>query len=253
MVNIILEVPQVFVYNSLHKLDSFFNRRTKGKSSAEAIKTLIADGKLDPNEPANTNSSILALAVQSGDSESVRVLLEHGASDDGSEAGMYGSILTISAIWGNMEAFNLLVDHGATVQESAAFHEAVYHTRYDMVKILLDRGSNPNAKMPRSYTEGLVKHGKSYGGLWRPDHGQPRPLHIAVWRAANMAKKEKKSPPRKDSLSMISLLIARGANLNLGDDQGRTPLDILKEGDDRDVVEILWTALMPGTSRGRLS
>ena len=188
-----------------------------------ALKRMLASDRKLVNATNALGGTPLRQAISMGDTNAARLLLEHGADPNQPWWAMRGrpvwpgawqtnqSTLLHAVV--NMELndmVRLFVDKGARVD---AFEEngltplgvAVWRGNDDAVRLLLERGANPNARMsvPAAQPPNLPPH-------MRPAGFQP--LHVAAQRGRTNA---------------IALLVASGARLDDTNFAGQTPLEML--------------------------
>jgi ankyrin repeat protein len=185
-------------------------------------------------------------AAYAGDDAELERQLKAGAILNPTEAGE----LTASAIINDQPRIALLlVDAGADVNTGGGFQitEAASDGFMPLVLRMIDKGANPNARNPGSHQTAL------YFFAQRVEH--PADLK---WVAAllekgadpNLPDDEGTTPlhliagmgPPNDSWDRVDfarLLVAHGANLNARDKSGRTPLGIAKAIDNPSFVAFL--------------
>jgi len=145
-----------------------------------------------------------------GDLDRVRKLIEsdpkllHKHSDDGF------ALLGFATFFGHDAVDRYLLDAGADVNAQATnpariapVHAAAAVRNHSMMKLLLERGANPNAKQQLDYT----------------------PLHTAAGRG---------------DMEMARLLLAHGAERNAKGSDGKTPADVAREHGEATFAE--WIA-----------
>jgi ankyrin repeat protein len=98
----------------------------------------------DVNKKGGTYVSALHVAIHSRNHESFRLMLEHGA-DVNLGVGYSGTPVGQAIFSNNMPALDRLLELGAKIEE-AALLEAIDTKKPAVVKVLLDRGVNPNAE-----------------------------------------------------------------------------------------------------------
>lgn len=172
--------------------------------SLDTVKCLVSEGA-----EINYSGGCLALgmAARRGYLDIVTFLLDKKAkpfprsdSDDGPE-------LLHAARSGNSKIFKLLVDHGYGNQGPESLLTACQNDSVDVVSRLLDHGVSVNVRNAKQQT----------------------PLHIAV------IGKDKSYFRNR----VIRLLIEKGANVNAVDAEGKSALDLARELNCKDVIDIL--------------
>jgi ankyrin repeat protein len=165
----------------------------RAATSQEKTRLLVAAGVKVRVRTALGNTPLILAARRAGNSRTVRLLLEHGAS--ATERNNVGiSPVLAGAASGDVQTVRLLLDAGARADDfprsnqpradlAAGFRTplmwAAYHNNVSMVRLLLDRGADPNQS--------------TYFG---------NPLSHACW---------------SDSFEAAELLLAKGANVNARD------------------------------------
>jgi ankyrin repeat protein len=140
--------------------------------SEDVVKSLLGAGA-DVNAEAGDDGTALIVAARRAGPSVVKLLLTAGA-DVNTEAGLYGTALITAIVANSMGNFQLLLEHGANVNaelgryehltpitasdcckeltlarnrnQIAALHVAVKFRRKKMVRLLLERGANANAR-----------------------------------------------------------------------------------------------------------
>jgi ankyrin repeat protein len=222
----------------------------------EVVSLLLARGA-DPN--ADTRGfggslSPLAFAATYNHLEILRLLLDHGARinseslwqalhynqpkvaslllDRGADPNLSddrgGIPLLYVAESGSLDLARLLLDHRADVNASdgwgwAALHYATASGHQEMTSLLLARGAKISAKMksdvPLRQNRMLSEIKGFQGGAeaWTP-------LHFAVARGDR---------------AMVELLLQQGADVNVKDGGGLTPLQLAQKSQSKDIEQLL--------------
>jgi hypothetical protein len=182
---------------------------------------------------ARSGSSSVLLAAYYGHAELVEIFLRCGVKLDVFEASAMGNLervrelveensrllngfaadgffpLGLAAFFGHRAIVEFLLTNGAEVntasrnaQRVTSLHGAVARRDVEIVKMLLERGADPNAPQERGFV----------------------PLHDA---AAN------------GNLELVQLLVKRGAQVNAKAEDGKTPGDIATQRGHKEVAEWL--------------
>lgn len=148
-------------------------------------------------------------AAALGDADRLRALLEDEADRVDAMNGQGFTPLGLAAFFGHEDALRTLLDLGAevdlvqkSINANTALDSAVAADRMAAVKLLLERGAEPNVHAVRGYT----------------------PLHKAAFGG---------------NAEMVRLLLSRGADPAAETDEGRRPLDIAEERGHGDAADAL--------------
>lgn len=157
----------------------------------------------------------LMSAVNRGSKQNVNMLLARGAQIDCDWVGGM-SLIADAMNFDDIELITILMDHGARVaptpdmlsnsEDQSAFyllHYAVDDGLIDVAKLLIDKGQIP---------------------LNTLDSAGWSPLHLAAGH---------------NNLEMVTLLLAKGADVNIKDSNGNTPLAWAREMNGTDVINEL--------------
>jgi uncharacterized protein len=212
-----------------HGADVNARERSKGQTAlmwaiaenhTEVVKLLIASGA-EVNAKSASGFTPLMFAAQQGNLDAARALVETGAEmrttdRDGADA----LIVSIDSIIRDLfepEKANdrhqavamYLLDRGADPNAATAgrtpLHSAVWTEQTELVKALLARGANPNARLKKV----IPRVGRFLGGALEVKQIGATPF----WLAAHLA-----------NVPMMRLLVEHGADPLLASDDGSTPL-----------------------------
>jgi len=185
--------------NSGYRQPWFEAMRSPAAGGKEVVQLLVARGAEIP---------ALHLVAYIGDMEKVKTLVEQGA--DVNTPAMYDTTaLHAAANGGNKDVVEFLISKGARVDARDTFglpplYYAALHNNEEITDLLLDKGTDIDAK-----------------------HYDYTLLYYAIFHVGDQAK------------DAIKLLIKKGANVNVKDRGGFTPLIYAIWLNYRDVVELL--------------
>ncbi|KAL8790746.1 MAG: hypothetical protein Q9195_006224 [Heterodermia aff. obscurata] len=147
----------------------------------------------------------LAYAVVKDQIQLTKLLLDEGADPNRRCLAHKGSghYLRQSVKSSSLEITKTLLQHGARIQFSGAIQEAAKLGRVDVLELLLANGADVNEKLPADV--GFLIHNQRY------QQASESPLHIAALH---------------DQIHSVRWLLAHGADPNITDAQGRTPVII---------------------------
>jgi ankyrin repeat protein/beta-lactamase regulating signal transducer with metallopeptidase domain len=180
--------------------------------AVEAGRNDVAKLLLDKGADTSRPDLLLFHACKQGDKDLAERLIQKGANVN-SEARGYAP--TMEAMWSGytnatkpadvprlLGVLKVLLDHGADPDGKDRWDWTLLHyacEEYDLAKLLLDKGANPNAV-------------ENERGL--------RPLHLAAYKGRTAA---------------VELLLSRGADVNAKDFYGRTALWYAEDLGDNDM------------------
>jgi ankyrin repeat protein len=166
----------------------------------------------------------LLLAIRNGDMEEVNDLLNEGVDVNAKDFKGY-SALPVAAFNNNMEMVRLLLDKGVDVNGkgykgcTALFEALINNSNFEMAKLLLDKGADINARTVDGNSvliHAVSKNKQKTAGFLLGRGANPdlrgnsvSPLTLAVARY---------------NLKIIKRLLDNGADINLRDKEGMTPL-----------------------------
>jgi uncharacterized protein len=171
---------------------------------SDVVQALIAAGA-DVKAISKNKYTPLLFAIVKNDGKSVQQLLAAGANPntqmpDGTPA------LNAAAIFRSAAAAIALVDGGADVkaadQRNTSLHGAAQLGDVELVKKLLAKGADPNARNGKVLA-------RAPQGFFRPPAGEVTPLHVAA---------------RANQLELVKLLVAAGADPKMKGEDGTTLL-----------------------------
>ena len=162
----------------------------------------------------------LAYAVVKDQLQITNFLLDEGADPNRrclAHAGS-GHYLRQSVKSSSLDITKTLLHHGARIQFSGAIQEAAKLGRVDVLELLLNNGADVNETLPADV--GFLIHDKRY------QQASESPLHIAALH---------------DQIYSVKWLLAHGADPNITDGQGRTPVVIALASTNERLAEAFAT------------
>ena len=173
--------------------------------------------KLLINYGANVNSrnkgnSYLYNASSHGNLLMVELLLQCGAIIDIPGRTATNSALHVASTKGHYKVISCLLNRGASLtlkdEKFSPLFTAIHHKRLEAVDVLLDAGADPNVVVSKEHEQGQ------------------RPLHHVAYRHIG-------------DLDYMSRLVDHGADINVLDKRGLTPLHLASTANNLKAVEYL--------------
>ncbi|KAM3213978.1 hypothetical protein ACQJBY_066416 [Aegilops geniculata] len=214
----------------------------------EVCRYLVEDLRLDVNQLNFLGDTPLYLSALYGRAAAARYLLDHGADP---LAGKLHSPLNGAANNGHCEIVELLLSRGVDVDldsaQGTALHSAAISKHHDIIKILLEHHADPNKVLGLGYTplswairvirpmpreplecvKLLVKAGADLNFI---DFDGGSYVMLAV----------KFGLP-----GIMKFLLDAGANPNIPNECGSTPIEVAASKGSRDMVEMLFPLTSP--------
>ncbi|XP_037431579.1 ankyrin-3-like [Triticum dicoccoides] len=204
----------------------------------EVCRYLVEDLRLDVNQLNLIGDTPLYLSASYGRADAARYLLDHGADP---LAGKVHSPLHGAAKEGHCEIVELLLSRGINVDLDSAqgtpLHAAAISKHHDIIKILLEHHADPNKV-----------YGLGYAPLsWaiRAIRPMPREPLECVKLLVKAGGSYVMLAVQFDSPGIMKFLLDAGANPNIPDECGRTPIEVAASKGSRDMVEMLFPLTSP--------
>lgn len=184
----------------------------------------------------------LMKAAEGGHPPIVRLLLDRGAAID--VRNLEGATALTKAVAANRaRVARLLLDRGAAVAVASGAATplaiAAFNGSDDLVRLLLERGADPNATDRTGKGPIVYAAAKGFASIVAllidagadPDARYAHDLTALMWAAGHA-----NDVPAQEGLETVALLHRRGASLDLADDRGRTALMIAAERGHASIV-----------------
>ncbi|HZF30048.1 MAG TPA: ankyrin repeat domain-containing protein [Gammaproteobacteria bacterium] len=179
---------------------------------ASEVKRLLGAGA-DVSLPNNYGATPMSLAAEVADTAILKLLLEAGANADSPNQDGQTALLTVART-GNVDAAKLLLDHGATIDAREGFGGqtalmwAAARRHPEMIELLLARGAGANlASTNRDYQRHVTAEG-------RPKSLDSGGLTALLYAA------------RENCIACVDALLKGGADIDLPDPDGVSPLNV---------------------------
>jgi len=194
-----------------------------------ALVEALLDSDADPEAKNDYDATPLAAAAERADPDVVRALLKAGADPEAANADGQTALM-LAARAGVLETAELLIEAGANVnaQEQlrgqTALMWAATHKRPEMVRLLLDHGADPDIRaFPTNFDRWVTAEPRAQ---YRPHGGMTAAMYAA----------------REGCAECMQALLEGGADPNLGDAKGVTPLIIALDNLHFDTAKVLVEA-----------
>ena len=168
--------------------------------------------------------SNIRYAASASDLELTKWFLAHGASPNAYAVNLPHTPLTWAVRDGSLEMVKYLMEHGGNPRKGSLLHMAARRCapgRLAIIDFLVDSGAPINgleyADCPRDFE------------TWRR-RGLGTALHAAV---------------KSEQKTSIVTLLTKGARKDIKDTKGRTPLDLAKEWNLLDIIDLLEDTQLP--------
>jgi uncharacterized protein len=174
-----------------------------------------------------TGARPLYLAATNGDAAAIARLLDAGEDANALLTAEGESVLMLTSQTGNAEAVKVLLDHGANpntqqLRGQTALMWAAAEGHADVVKLLLARGADPGLSSTASTKPERRPPGGMTALLFASRQGKLEAARALLDGADNTS--ALLIAVVNGHYDLASLLIERGANPNIADSNGRTPL-----------------------------
>jgi ankyrin repeat protein len=189
-------------------------------SDSTDVLQAFLDAGFDPNLSVGHQGDPLIMCVGANKTPLVKWLLGHGADPNANTVSLTHSALDIAAMHATPEIAGLLLEHGAQLKGSHALKRATYYGRLDMMTYLLAQGADINDIPESEYVADAERQA-----------GMGTALHEAV---------------KNGQADAARLLLEKGANPDLKNSLGRTPLACALEKNNGDLVRLFRAADVSG-------
>ena len=203
------------------------------------LKNLIAKGE-NVNLRNADKRTPLHYAAQEGHIDIVRLLIENGAEVNAKDTGGW-TPLHLSCHTDRIESTRILIEKGADVNIRSSnywtpLHSACAESNTKFAKLLIEKGANVNARNRNNSTPLRLAC----------ETGQTAVVKLLIEKGADLKAREKSvgATPlfvaaQFGHADIVKLLLMHGANPDDGNKNGYKPIQIAKDKNHRNVVEIL--------------
>jgi ankyrin repeat protein len=240
-------VPEPLVTPSEWRLEGEAPWMPVAISGSVADLERLLEGGLDPNSHTTGGTTVLMMAA--GDHDKVSALIRHGADVNLAAKTGFTPLIVAANDPGAADAIRVLVDHGALVtptspkplHDASPLFFAAWAGNVETVRLLLDRGANPRAKMNVAGIFALtpLEIAVLQGDVAMVRALNPTPADIN--RLSETGISSLTAAVMANRIDMVRTLIAMGAKVNDVDELSMTPLmhAALVDFGDTAVVELL--------------
>ncbi|WP_265024828.1 MULTISPECIES: ankyrin repeat domain-containing protein [unclassified Wolbachia] len=196
------------------------------------VKDFVVRGASLDTQDSNNGWTPIIYAAQGSKWDAVKFLIAQGAKFN-NEITYQGTPLHFAAQEGNSNMVQFLLDKGANIEAQDAYnrkplHIAVDVNRLNVVNLLLDRGANLKATDMYGKTSLDLAIQKGYEDI----------VEVLKQKQLNLDK-ELLIAAEKGDLEKVRESIRRGANVNIQDRQGWTPLFWAIQKNNFNIIELL--------------
>jgi cytohesin len=235
-----------------------------GGNNVEVVKIFLASG-LDVDSRNEVGDTALIEAADHGATDTLKFLLEKGADLNAKNDEGWTPLIS-AAYMGHKDIANLLIEKGADVNMrgvggNTALMSAVANAKFEIVRLLVDKVKNPDVNVRNDKGETLlmmavercdceivnvlIDHGANIKGsagknllslaeVWC----QPGFKNCLVQKGVDVDS-QLFAAVRKNSTADAKMLLEIGANINVRDDKGWSPLMLAAYGDCREMLSLL--------------
>ena len=207
---------------------------TSGNSPVDQLVQVVEER---PSTPVPKRDSMLrppqvalVTAAARGNVDDVRRALEHGAAINGQGPGGYTALL-VAAAQGHLETVQYLVANNADINAqgrngATALIAAARRWQKEVALFLLDHGADVHART-HFHVTALLAVLSGEGFMYDPTLNVYEPKQFAITHETT-----------PQVLNLVTLLLDRGADVNVRNRKGKTPLRLAIESGNRELVQL---------------
>jgi len=196
----------------------------------------------------DAQSAPLHVASKYGSTKATRLLLEYGA-DVHALDGNHSTSLHLASRIGNAEVARLLLEHGAVVdardnKDSTPLHVASQRGNAEVARLLLEHGANINARNKEDQTPQHLLL-----AMWIGRRLDIDSIRFFIERGADVDVVDKNHSTLlhrasyNGNVKVAQLLLEHGANVNMRNEEGHTPLHRVLAGLDDDIGDYFFDTI----------
>jgi len=211
------------------------------EGQTNTVKRLLEKG-VNVDLKDKDGDTLLISAIRRGHLDVAKVLIDSGADLEYHEKRNSWTPLIIAASWGYIDIVNKLIEHKADLNSQGQNGDTAMYvaceTKYDVIKLLLENGADPNISTKLGSTALMTA----------AFYNKPKTVKLLLDYGANPDSREYRGQTalmRATELygnpDILRLLLEYGADPDIKDNEGKTALDYAKKNKKSGCVKLLQT------------